>query len=225
LFAGRDWRILAIQRQRARIQSKCAALGAESEAKMERVERTRNLAARAGRWSAQHRKLAIWGWIAFVVLAVAVGGAVGTKTLSDNEQGVGESGRADEALERGFPEAATEQVLIQAPEGGEGSHGEGFRAAVSDVESRLSKLGFVHDLQGPYAPGNEGQIAKDGRSALVEFRIPETERIDPAEKVGAALAATQAAAHDHPHLRIVEVGAASATTSPRPRPPRCRSPC
>ena len=31
-----------------------------------------NLAARAGRWSAQHRKTAILGWIAFVVLAVGV---------------------------------------------------------------------------------------------------------------------------------------------------------
>ena len=30
---------------------------------------SRNLAARAGRWSAQHRKTAILGWIAFVVLA------------------------------------------------------------------------------------------------------------------------------------------------------------
>src|SRR5687767_342322 len=30
---------------------------------------SRNLAARAGRWSARHRKTAILGWIAFVVLA------------------------------------------------------------------------------------------------------------------------------------------------------------
>ena len=40
-----------------------------------------NLAARAGRWSAQHRRKAILGWLVFVVLAVAVGGALGTKTL------------------------------------------------------------------------------------------------------------------------------------------------
>ena len=34
---------------------------------------TRNpgLAARAGRWSAQHRKKAIWGWLAFVLIAFA----------------------------------------------------------------------------------------------------------------------------------------------------------
>jgi uncharacterized membrane protein YdfJ with MMPL/SSD domain len=177
---------------------------------MEQVERAGNLAARAGRWSAQHRKLAIWGWIAFVVAAVVVGGAVGTKTLSDNEQGVGESKRADQALERGFPESAAEQVLIQAPKGGEGPHDPGFQAAVAEVESRLGKLGFVRDLQGPYEPGNQGQVSSDGRSALVEFRIPETPRIDPEQKVGAALAATRAAAHDHPLLRIVEVGGASA---------------
>jgi RND superfamily putative drug exporter len=176
---------------------------------MEPVERTRNLAARAGRWSASHRKLAIWGWIAFVVAAVVVGGAVGTKALSNNEQGVGESQRAANALERGFPEAATEQVLIQAPKGGESPADPGFRAAVAEVESRLSKLGFVRDLEGPYQPGNEGQLSKDGRSALVEFRIPETPKIDPEQKVGAALAATHAAAHDHPHLRIAEVGDAS----------------
>ena len=36
----------------------------------------RNPAARAGRWSAQHRKTAILGWILFVVLATVVGGKV-----------------------------------------------------------------------------------------------------------------------------------------------------
>jgi RND superfamily putative drug exporter len=178
---------------------------------MEPVEKRRNLAARAGRWSAQHRKLAIWGWITFVVAAVVAGGAFGTKTLSDNEEGVGESGRADQALERGFPEAAREQVLIQAGKGGEGAHGERFRAAVAEVEHRLSKLGFVHNLKGPYERGNENQISADGRSALVEFRIPETPQVDPEGKIGAALAATQAAAHDHPQLTILEVGDASAS--------------
>ena len=37
----------------------------------------RNLAARAGRWSASHRKTAILGWLAFVIAAVVIGGAAG----------------------------------------------------------------------------------------------------------------------------------------------------
>jgi uncharacterized membrane protein YdfJ with MMPL/SSD domain len=177
--------------------------------KMEPVTKTRNLAARAGRWSAQHRKLAIWGWIAFVVAAVVAGGAIGTKTLSDNEGGVGESGRADRTLEHGFPESAREQVLVQSIKG-ENAHGERFRAAVADVEGRLSKLGFVHDLKGPYEDPSSGQISQDGRSALVEFRIPENPHVDPEQKVGAALAAVKAAEHENPGMRIVEVGDASA---------------
>ena len=33
-----------------------------------------NLAARAGAWSAAHRRRAIIGWLVFVVLAAAIGG-------------------------------------------------------------------------------------------------------------------------------------------------------
>ena len=56
-----------------------------------RRRRPRGVAARAGRWSAGHRKTAIWGWIAFVVAAIAIGGALGTKTLPDSKSGDGES--------------------------------------------------------------------------------------------------------------------------------------
>ena len=35
------------------------------------MQPSRNIAARAGRWSAQHRKKAIIGWLAFVILAFA----------------------------------------------------------------------------------------------------------------------------------------------------------
>ncbi len=33
------------------------------------MSRHTNFAARAGRWSAQHRKKAIFGWLAFVIVA------------------------------------------------------------------------------------------------------------------------------------------------------------
>ena len=39
-----------------------------------------NLAARAGRWTAQHRKTAIFGWLAFVIVALHRH-AVGTKKI------------------------------------------------------------------------------------------------------------------------------------------------
>ena len=42
-------------------------------------KRSQGLAARMARWSADHRKAAIWGWLAFVVVAAVVGTMVGQK--------------------------------------------------------------------------------------------------------------------------------------------------
>ena len=77
-----------------------------------RSRRKLGLAGRAGRWSAAHRKTAIWGWIAFVIAAIVVGGALGTKTL-DNNGGNGESAAAERTLEGGFPQSSVEQVIVQ----------------------------------------------------------------------------------------------------------------
>jgi len=39
------------------------------------------VAARAAHWSAEHRKTAIFGWLAFVVIAVLLGNAVGKNLM------------------------------------------------------------------------------------------------------------------------------------------------
>ena len=63
-----------------------------------------NLAARMGRWSADHWKTATFGWLAFVVAAFALGMA-GTKTIDPNAAGPRESGRMDRILDAGFDRA------------------------------------------------------------------------------------------------------------------------
>jgi uncharacterized membrane protein YdfJ with MMPL/SSD domain len=166
------------------------------------------LAGRAGRWSAAHRKTAIWGWIAFVVAAIAIGGALGTKTLSDSQSGVGESKSADLALEKGFADGATEQVLFQS-RGGESAHGPQVKKAVGAVEARLRKLPFVAGITGPYGKRADGQISGDGRSALLKFEIPERGGTEPDEVVDRALAQVAAVQKQHSDLRVEEVGDAS----------------
>jgi uncharacterized membrane protein YdfJ with MMPL/SSD domain len=171
------------------------------------VNQTRNLAARAGRWSAQHRKKAILGWLAFVIVAVFVGGSVGTQTLDQNQTGVGESGRADRVIDDSFPKKASESVLVQA--GGMDASNPKFKAAVADVVARLDRTRNVREIDNPYAKGNDGQIAKDGRSVLVNFEVPGDE--DQAkDRVSAALSTTAAAQRAHPGFRIEEFGDASA---------------
>ena len=73
-----------------------------------------NLAARVGRWSARHWKTAVFGWLAFVLVAFYLGMVVGTNSLSVNEPGPGESGRVQRILNDEFVQPAKELVLVQS---------------------------------------------------------------------------------------------------------------
>ncbi|HET8536556.1 MAG TPA: MMPL family transporter, partial [Solirubrobacteraceae bacterium] len=126
-------------------------------------------AARAGRWSAQHRKKAIWGWIAFVVIAFVIGGAVGVKKPTEYV-GPGDSGRAQQLALDHLPKDASESVLVQAPKGGT-AHDAAVRRAVADTIAAVSGKPRVAEVKSPYAKGNESQIGKDGRSVLVTFKV------------------------------------------------------
>ena len=133
----------------------------------------RNIAARAGRWSALHRKTAIGGWLAFVVIAFVLGGAIGTKELADEDTGNGSSRTADAAINRAdFPEKADEQVLVQARGGKLTVDDAAFKAGVDEVVTQLEGAPNTVDVASPFAQGNEGQISEDRRSALVTFSIP-----------------------------------------------------
>jgi uncharacterized membrane protein YdfJ with MMPL/SSD domain len=165
-----------------------------------------NLAARAGRWSAAHWKTATFGWIAFVAVAVVLGGAIGTKQLSDNEGVPGESGRMEKVLEENFETPAGETVLIQSTK--LTADDPAFRAAVEDVTERVSAVPVVTNVQSPLGKGNSDQISADRRSAIVTFDIagdPEqaVDKIDP------VLAAVDEAGAAHQDLAIGSFGPAS----------------
>ena len=165
-----------------------------------------NIAGRAGHWSARHRKTAIFGWLAFVLIAIVAGQAAGMKETSD-DNGPGESGRAGEVAERAFPDKdAEEQVLVQKKSSGV-SEGE-FRASIVEVATKLERTEHVRDVTSPLDRGNAGQLSPDGRSALVTFRVAgdgdvSVERVD---KPAAVVDAVQMA---HPDLRVEQFGEAS----------------
>jgi RND superfamily putative drug exporter len=165
-----------------------------------------NVAARMGRWSAGHRKTAIWGWLGFVLVASMIGGAVGTETLDNGDLGVGESGRAERTIEDAFPKYANEMVLVQSD--GATVDSLPFRIAAGDAEFRLSQLPFVFEIESPYAGSNRSQVSADGRSALIRFKIAgdqDTSR----ERADDTLRVTEAAQAAHPQFTIGEFGEAS----------------
>jgi uncharacterized membrane protein YdfJ with MMPL/SSD domain len=169
---------------------------------------SRNIAARMGRWSANHWKTATFGWLAFVLAAFAIGNALGTKQIDTDKSGNGESGHVTAVLADEFKQSAQETVLVQSPSRTVGDPS--FRATVRDVETRLAKLPYVRDIRSPYVAGNEGQISSDRRSAIVQFKLRGTDA-DASERdvvhVEAAVAALDKA---HPGYTIGEFGDASA---------------
>jgi putative drug exporter of the RND superfamily len=157
------------------------------------------LAARMGRWSATHWKTATFGWLAFVVVAFALGGLVGTKNV-DNNAGPGESGRMQKILDAGFKQPAGESVLIESSSARVGDVA--FTAAINDVMGAVSKVTVVQQV-------HRGAISRNQHAALVDFQI-RGDKTKAADKVQPVVDAVAAAQRAHPGFAIGEFGDASA---------------
>ena len=135
---------------------------------MSPLKHSNNIAARMGRWSANHWKTAVFGWLAFVVAAFAIGNAVGTKYLETSDTSVGEARQADKIVDAGFPETDDEMgeiVLIQSKTLNATTPPSG--AVIQDVTTTLDGFPKVTKLHSPLEPGHADQISKDGRSVMV----------------------------------------------------------
>ena len=159
---------------------------------MSPLARSRNIAARMGRWSATHKKTAIFGWLAFVVAAFAIGNVVGTKPLEDAKAGSGESGHVDSVLFDEFKQAQGDSVLFQSKT--KTVDDPAFRAAIDDVSYTVAGLKQVKHVESPLEKGNGGQISKDRHSALLTVELRTTDAAAATtldEPVQKALAAAQ----------------------------------
>jgi len=168
-----------------------------------------NLAGRAGRWSADNWKKALFGWLAVAVVAMGIGQVVGHVQMKDSQAASGEVGRAISMLEQGgFKQPATEDVLIQSGSYTAKSHI--VQSAIGGVVQNLAVQPNVTNIRDPrQLPGGGGLVSKDGHSILVQFDIrgDADKAQDKIEPIIAAVAAAQAA---NPSVSIREVGSASA---------------
>src|SRR5262245_7554844 len=174
---------------------------------MSPVKPSSNLAARMGRWSAAHWKAATFGWLAFVVVAFAIGGMVGTNNIDTKTSGPGESGRADRILDAGFKQPAGESVLIQNRS--LRVDDPAFRTAIEYVVAGVSTLEEVRNVRSPLDRANAGQIAPNRHAALVEFDI-RGDSDKAIDKIQPVLDQVDEAQQAHPQFFIGEFGDASA---------------
>ncbi len=128
------------------------------------------LAARMGRWSAAHRKTAIFGWLAFVVIAFSLSITMPMQTIDKKDAAVGEASRANKIIDAGFDldeSGQGEFVLIQSDT--KTVDDPAFRATIAQTLGALSSFSQVENLQNPLTPNHEGQIAPDRHAVLVSY--------------------------------------------------------
>ena len=152
---------------------------------------------RIARWSAEHRWRAVLGWVAFVIICVAVGGMAGTVSQTDAQQAVGEWGRAEKMLaDAHFTDPAVENVLITARSGP--LDRAAATAAGTEAGRRLRALPEVATVSEPVtSPGGTAVLVR------AEMTGDPQDAVDRVQPLVDATAAVQAA---HPALRVEEVG-------------------
>jgi RND superfamily putative drug exporter len=162
-----------------------------------------------GRWSASHRKAAIFGWIGFVIASIVIGTAVGQKTIDQHNQNVGQAHRADQILtQAGFPQSGplTEIVVVQNQD--VTAADPAFKAVLADVTRSVSRFDDVRNLRSPLERGHADLVSGDGHTALVEWDMPG--KLSAAEKhIDRLTAAVASVAHLHREFFVGEAGAVS----------------
>jgi hypothetical protein len=124
-----------------------------------------------GRWSASHWKTAVFGWLAFVVAAIAIGNAVGTKNISMQDANVGQSRKADQILSKGFPQADPQTELVcscrarRAPSTIPRSERRSTTSPPPSRETRRSRTSNRLD------PKNRDQVSNNRRTVIVTWNM------------------------------------------------------
>jgi len=176
---------------------------------MSPLKRSNNIAARMGRWSANHWKTAVFGWLAFVVASVVLGGAIGTKYLEEDDLAVGEAATANKIIEAGFPQSPDEQgeiVLLQSKT--LTADDPAFKAAIEDVTKTLDAYPQVRKLDSPLEAGRGDLISDDRHAAMVQFS-PKGDYDETIAYIDTIVAGVDKTADRHPALDIEELGSAS----------------
>jgi uncharacterized membrane protein YdfJ with MMPL/SSD domain len=175
---------------------------------MSPLKQSNNVAARMGRWSARHRKTAIFGWLAFVVASVVLGGMVGTTKIDQNDVNVGEARTADHIIrDAGFKlDRQMEYVLVQSPT--KTATDPAFRAVVDQAISKLESFPKVTQLRSPFAKGNDGQVSEDGHAVLIQFS-PKGTYDEAAAYIDEITAGTEQVQASNPAFTVVQAGSAS----------------
>jgi uncharacterized membrane protein YdfJ with MMPL/SSD domain len=175
------------------------------------MQSRKNIAARAAEWSSNHRKLAIWGWLAtvFALIALIMGAQlVERNRISAVDAFSGESQQAERALTDSGLRPTEEVLLIQNE--AVSADDPAFRAVVGQAADELRATEHVENVAPPSHGG--GAVSEDGHSVLIDFEIAGPEE-DKAINVLESEDTVAALSSSNPEYSVEQFGAASSDKS------------
>jgi uncharacterized membrane protein YdfJ with MMPL/SSD domain len=172
------------------------------------MQKAMNVAGRMGGWSATHWKTAVFGWLAFVIVALGIMTVLGTKQIETKDANVGQSHRADRILQKAFPQADPQTEIVLVQNENLTAKDAAFRAVIADVLGSIRGNPAIKNLVSPYDRGHAALISQDGHSAMVQWDM-RGEKKAAEKKIGPILATTETVAARHPTFTIGEAGSVS----------------
>ena len=166
-----------------------------------------NITERAARWSATHRKTAIWGWlgIVFTLMVLIMGmGVVEQKDISAVDSFSRESQQAERALTDAGLRPNEEVVMIQSDESV--ATDPEFESMVRRTAAELEQTKYVTNVATPAQGG--GAVSEDGHSMLVDFEI-KGDDIAARDNVVPSEDAVDALQSENPEFKVEQFGSAS----------------
>jgi RND superfamily putative drug exporter len=122
---------------------------------------------RLARWCFAHRKLVVVGWLAALVVVLALSQGLGSRFNLSFSLPNTDSQAAVNLLTKNFPAASGEgdQVVIQATHGATVRSSQ-VRTAVADALAKVAKVPGVEAVGSPYSTEGAAQVSKDGTIAF-----------------------------------------------------------
>src|SRR5919198_4230392 len=149
--------------------------------------------ARVARWAGRRRRTVVIGWIALLVVSLAISGALGTKYSNNFSLGGTDSQRATDLLKRDFPAQAGDEdtIVLHARTGSVPDPA--IRARVQPMLAKVARMPHVTGVVSPYAAGAKQAISRDGRIAFAtvtfDQRANDLDKADIKRVISAAEAA------------------------------------
>jgi RND superfamily putative drug exporter len=139
----------------------------------------RGIVARAGVWAATHRRAVPLIWLALLIGALGISGAVGTKFANNFSLPGTESQRAADLLKRDFPAQAgdSDQIVFAVRQGSVSDPA--VLARVAPMLKSVASLPHVTGVSSPYSAGAK-TISADGKIAFATVTFDERANILPA---------------------------------------------